>query len=270
MIYGMYLSTMGALVQSHRHATISNNLANANTHGFKPDWSIFTEVPVENEFHPERRFLWDKILMHTGGGVWNEMTFANPAPGPMQYTGNPLDAALHDEPGSGRHSFFAITPSNTGDGEVFYTRGGHFVPDQNGVLRTVAGDMVLGVDGQPITVIVPENSAVAIREDGTIIANLRDGEGNVILGQIAIYRTADFLEMVKVGDSRFRAEGAQMENWQNGVMGGYLEESATSAIEEMTNMIEASRIYETNMKFLSIQDEQLGNAVRRIAARPGA
>ena len=58
-----------------------------------------------------------------------------------------------------------------------------------------------------------------------------------------------------------------MENWQNGVMGGYLEESATSAIEEMTNMIEASRVYEANMRFLTIQDEQLGNAVRRIADR---
>ena len=48
--------------------------------------------------------------------------------------------------------------------------------------------------------------------------------------------------------------------------GGYLEESATNPIDEMTNMIEASRIYETNMRFLTIQDDTLGQTVRRVGA----
>lgn len=88
-----------------------------------------------------------------------------------------------------------------------------------------------------------------------------------MLGQIGVMRTADYEDLVKVGDNLFFSDGAEWENWQNGVMPGYLEMSATHAIEEMTNMIEASRIYETNMRFLSIQDEQLGNAVRRIGQR---
>lgn len=269
MIYGMYLSTMGALSQTQRHATISNNLANANTHGFKPDWSLFKEVPVENKFHPDRYAYWDKVLMNTGGGVWNDTTITNLAAGPMQHTGNPFDLALEDEPGSDKTSFFMIRPANAADGEVYYTRDGHFIPDSNNILRTVTGDAVLGVDGQPVTVAAaPANSNLAVREDGSVIATTADA--NTLLGQIAIRRTADYREMVKVGDSRFRANGAQMEAWQNGVKPGYLEESSTNAIEEMTNMIEASRIYETNMRFLTIQDEQLGNAVRRIAARTGA
>ncbi len=264
MIYGMYLSTMGALVQSQRHATISNNLANSNTHGFKPDWSLFKEVPVENEFHPERQFQWDKILMNTGGGTWNDTTVTNLAPGPMQYTGNPLDVALQDEPGSGKHSFFMIRADAEGS-EIQYTRDGHFVPDQNGILRTTAGDLVVGPEGEAINVFAPPGSTLAVGENGAIIAN--NAGGNAILGQIGVMRTDEYFNMVKIGDNRFISDEAPMEAYQAGVNGGYLEESATSGIEEMTNMIEASRIYETNMRFLTIQDEQLGNAVRRIAQR---
>ena len=267
MIYGMYLSTMGALVQSHRHATISNNLANTNTHGFKPDWSIFTEVPVENEFHPERRFLWDKVLMNTGGGAWNDTTVTNLSAGPMQYTGNPFDIALHDEPGSNTYSFFMVRPG-IDDSRPYYSRDGHFVPDQDGFLRNMGGDLLLGPTGEPVNITAPEHSVITVTEDGSIYANTP--EENVLLGQIGVMRTADYENMVKVGDNRFISEGATMENWQNGVMGGYLEESSTNPIEEMTNMIEASRIYETNMRFLTIQDEQLGNAVRRIAQRSGS
>ena len=264
MIYGMYLSTMGAMVQSQRHATISNNLANTNTNGFKPDWSVFKEVPVENVFHPDRSLQWDRILMNTGGGVWNETTMTNLKPGPLQETGNPLDVALHDEQGSGKTSFFMVRPDRP-DAPIYYSRDGHFVPDQNGILRNLAGDMVLGPAGEPINVTAPDNSAIGVSDEGFIVANNQDG--NFVLGQIGVMRTADMHDMVKVGDNVFWADGAEMENYQAGVKGGYIEMSATNAIEEMVNMIEASRIYETNMRFLTIQDEQLGNAVRRIAQR---
>ncbi len=265
MIYGMYLSTMGALVQTHRHATIANNLANTNTNGFKPDWSVFREVPVENYFHPERNMYWDEILMNTGGGTWNDTTFSNLEPGPMEFTSNPFDVALHDEAGSEKYSFFTIRPEGEG-AETYYSRDGHFVPDEQGILRNMAGDLVLDPGGAAINVsAAPAGSLITIGEDGSIIANHPNGNTN--LGQIGVQRTADWDLMVKIGDNRFRSEGAEMENYQAGIMGGYIEKSASHAIEEMTNMIEASRIYETNMKFLTIQDEQLGNAVSRIARR---
>ncbi len=267
MIYGMYLSTMGAMVQTQRHATISNNLANTNTTGFKPDWSIFTEVPVENEFHPERQFLWDKILMKSGGGVWNDTTITNLKPGPMQFTGNVFDVALHDEPNSNTSSFFMVRPENAQEGDVYFTRDGHFIPDDNGVLRTTGGDLVLGPDGDPITVPLEQYANVTINKEGMIL-NVTP-EGTEELGQLGVFRTPEFYNMVKVGDNRFYSDEATMENWQNGVQGGYLEMSATSAITEMTNMIEASRIYETNMKFLTIQDDTLGDTIRRVGTWTG-
>lgn len=256
---------MGALVQSGRHATIANNLANTNTHGFKPDWSIFQAVPTENEWHPERRFQWDKILMNTGGGVWNDKTITNLSPGPLQHTGNPLDVALHDEPGSDKHSFFMIRQGDNPEGDILFTRDGHFVPDQDGVLRTVSGDLVVGPAGEPIILAPAEEGQIHVRDDGSIV-NLTLAGGTEVLAVLGVQRTADFADMKKLGDSRFLADGAMMEPWQAGVKGEYIEESATNAIEEMTNMIEASRIYDTNMRFLTIQDETLGQTVRRVGA----
>ena len=265
MINGMYLSTMGALAQTARHATISNNLANSNTHGFKPDWSQFRALPAENDWHPERRFLWDEVLMQTGGGVWNETTVTNLKPGPMQHTGNPFDIALHDEPGAGKTSFFMLRPGDAPAGEVRYSRSGHFIVNENGELRTPNGDYVLSPNGTPITIDVPQDSQVQVRDDGMILANIGE-EPSVELGQIGVVRTADYKQMKKVGDSQFMSEGAQLEAYQNGVYGGYLEESAANPIEEMVNMVEASRIYEANMKFITIQDDSLGQTIRRIAA----
>lgn len=265
MINGMYLSTMGALVQTGRHATISNNLANTNTHGFKPDWSIFQAVPTENEWHHERRFQWDKILMNTGGGVWNDKTITNLASGPLQHTGNPLDLALADEPGAGKHSFFMIRQGDNMAGDILYTRDGHFTPDQDGVLRTVNGDVVVSPEGEPIVLALPPDGQIHVRDDGSIV-DLTADEGTEILAVIGIQRTADYANIKKIGDSRFYADEAEMEPYQAGVKGEYIEESSTNAIDEMTNMIEASRIYDTNMRFLSIQDETLGQTVRRVGA----
>lgn len=264
MIYGMYLSTMGALVQSQRHATISNNLANTQTTGFKPDWSVFTSVPVENEFHPSRMYHWDELLMPTGGGVWNDTTYTDMQEGPMQYTGNPFDVGLHNEPNSGLFSFFMVRPGISEPGQVYYSRDGHFVPDQNGVLRNVNGDAILDPMGNEIIVDVPLDGIVSILEDGRIVAVNADGQEE--LGQIGVFRTADWELMTKAGEALFVADGAQMVNWQNGVKQFYLEESATNAIEEMTNMIEASRVYETNMRFVTIQDTTLEQTVRRVGS----
>lgn len=263
MIYGMYLSTMGALVQTERHATISNNLANTNTNGYKPEWSLFKEVPIENEFHPERTFYWDKILMNTGGGVWNETTYTDFTAGPMDFTGNVFDIALHDEPMSEKTSFFMVRPDIEGS-EILYSRDGHFVPDQDGMLRNMAGDLVLDPEGAPINVTAPDNSVISVNEIGEVIANLPAGEGNLVLGQIGVMRTPDRDLMIKIGDNRYYSDGAVMEGYQTGIMSGYQEKSATNAISEMTNMIEASRAYDLNMKFVTMQDEQLGNAISRI------
>jgi len=261
MINGIYLSTMGALAQSGRHATISNNLANVNTSGFKPDWSRFRAIPAENVWHPERRILWDEILAKTGGGVWNETTATNlHREGPFQQTGNLFDLALHDDPATGAVSFFAVQPSWGGD--VRFTRAGHFIVGDTGELLTPTGDRLLDIDGDPI--VVDQDWDVHVREDG-VVAAVVEGE-TVPIAQIAVVATTDHRGLTKVGDNLFELNGAEWDAPPGRVRSGYVEQSATHAVEEMVNMIEASRVYEANMKFVTMQDDTLGQTVRRIAA----
>ena len=127
MINGIYLSTMGAMVQSTRHATIANNLANVNTTGYKPDWARFRHIPSESEWNPARRFTADEVLRYTGGGAWMESTATNLVPGPPQVTGNPFDLYLHDDDPRGAVSFFMVRPAGQAAGEVEYTRAGQFI-----------------------------------------------------------------------------------------------------------------------------------------------
>lgn len=258
MIYGMYLSTMGAMVQSSRHATIANNLANANTTGFKPDWTVFRAVDAESEMNNNYAGEIDAILERTGGGVWLDRTVSNFQGGTLQETGNPLDLALDDSDDPRYRKFFRIR--RDGDDTDYYTRDGHFAVRADGRLVTMSGASVLNADGDEI--VVPVGSRPTVALDGMIFD--QNGEE---LGQVGVVRTADLGRLQKMGDNLYTAEDdATFENQQGGVLAGMLESSATEPVFEMVDMVEAHRTYETNMSFLRIQDETLGETVRRVSA----
>lgn len=257
MINGMYLSTMGAMVQSSRHETVANNLANASTAGFKPDYTIYRSVPAESLLQPGHRSEIDPILERTGGGVWLDRTVSNFASGPMQSTGNPLDLALINDP-AGQTGFFMLRPPEAQ--ETFYSRDGRFHLNAASELVNTDGAKVLGPDGGPI--VLEGASQVRVNPDGTII----NVETNEPVGQVGVVRTAEARRMRKLGDNLWSANGAAMNNDQRGVQAETIELSATSAVNEMANMIESHRTYETNMKFISIQDETLGETVRRLGS----
>lgn len=258
MINGMYLSTMGAMVQASRHEVITNNLANADTGGFKPEWTIFKELPAESLLQAGRRSEIDPILERTGGGVWLDETPTDFRMGALNVTGNPLDLALRDvEPGY--TSFFAIQPA--GAEEEHYTRAGHFIRNGNGQLVNPDGYAVLNAGGDPVE-IPPETRQVRVREDGVLL----DVDSGAILDQIKIVRTDDANRMTKIGANLYTAGEAQLAANQAGVVDETLETSGTSAITEMANMIEAHRTYELNMTFLRAQDETLGQVVSRLGS----
>lgn len=259
MINGMYISTMGAMTQVSRHATIANNLANANTDGFKPDWTRMRAIPTESLMHAGRVGV-DKILEQTGGGAWLEQTATNFRPGPLRPTGNPLDIALQDS--DGMTSFFMVRPDG-GEGDIRYTRDGHFLRNSKGMLTTTSGALVVSRDGD--TIQLPENGEIKINLDGTIV-NYVNG-ANAVVGAIGVIQTANREEMTKIGENLYSAgENAGLEQFAGGLLSGHLESSATEPILEMAAMIEAFRAYESNMKFLTIQDDTLGQTVRRVGS----
>src|SRR5207237_2369312 len=96
MNYGLYLSAMGVLANSQRQDVIANNLANAETVGFKKDLALFQEQRTEARIHGHRRQSND-LLEPLGGGLVPSGTTLDLSQGPIENTSNPLDVAILDE-----------------------------------------------------------------------------------------------------------------------------------------------------------------------------
>jgi flagellar basal-body rod protein FlgG len=202
------------LFQELRVGTISNNLANINTTGFKRDMITFDEVL--NEVRSTSDF----------------------SPGPGRHTGNPLDVTIS---GAG---FFKI---QTAEG-IRYTRDGSFRLDGNGNMVTQQGDKVLGQNGT-ITV---QDGHVTIDEDGNVLV---DNE-TVDKMLVADFQNRELLK--KEGHSYYTYEGEEAEITlpkNVGIRHGYLEQSNVNPTEEMIQMMEAFRAYESVQKAIQSMDE---------------
>ncbi len=165
----------------------------------------------------------------------------------VKHTGNPLDLALTDE------GFFKVeTPSG-----VRYTRNGVFSLNSDNVLVDQNGDAVLGRNG-PITIAagtVEINGAGEIRGDGAVIDQL----------DIVTFDTLDLLQ--KEGANNFvftGAAGDEVPPARVGVVQGSLELSSVKAVEEMVNMIDHHRMYETFQKMMMTFDEVDDKAINSL------
>lgn len=262
MIYGMYLSCMGAMVESAKHDTTANNLANSETTGFKPDFAIFKDIPAESVRKGLGRRESDLILEKTGGGVWMDRTVSDFTAGPLQETGNVWDLAIDDK--NGTVSFFKVQPQGE-EGTVRYSRNGSFMINAEGMLVTTTGDYVLDQNNQQIT--VPQNGTASVSRTGQIVVH--DGNETVNAAQIGLATTT--IEeaqrgLKKLGDSLYEPDTATMIEppAETAIASGVVERSAVDPVNEMVSMIEGQRAYELNMRFLSMQDSSLGSAIQRL------
>lgn len=253
MINGVYLSTMGAMTQASRHGLIANNLANSNTSGFKTDYATFRELPAESLLQPGWRPEINEKLVKTGGGVWMNSTTTSYANGPVRETGNPLNAAIVDENG-----FFEVLKGT----EKFLTRDGSFTLDSEGNLTMADGKtIVLSADGNPVN-LSGHQGMVDISSNGEI----KNSETGEVIAQLSLVEVDDLTKIEKIGNSFFNIKDAQVTPAEITVQAGAVEGSAVNPITEMVAMIEATRAYQANMKFVSIQDETLGRTVSTVGS----
>ncbi len=209
----------------------ANNLANVATAGFKRDRIAFREV----------------LLTAYNGEVKQAKTesiYTDFGPGEVKRTGNPLDVALNG------HGFFKI---ETPDG-VRYTRAGDFALNSDKVLVTAQGYPVIG-QGGPITL---DGTTIEINEVGGISM---DQAGDGIMSEVdslAVVNLDDPSVLEKMGNSLYRSKDSQAneipaEGTQ--VRQGYLEQSNVSVMEEMVQMIQLQRNYESYQKIIQLFDE---------------
>lgn len=228
---GVFVALAGGLIaQEYRLTTVTNNIANANTVGFKKDKPVFSMV--EPNINKQR--------IEVAARTFSEynQTFTDFSQGFLQKTGSPLDAAISGD------GFFKVSTPN-GDR---YTRNGSFTLDSEGTLMTKDGYEVMGEGG----VITLTPGKVEIGADGTISV-----DGNTVdkLNVTAFQKATD---IQKDSEGLFMPVGDSVEETDpegTTVVQGHIESANVSVVKEMTAMIEVLRAYESQMKLIQTFDE---------------
>jgi len=249
MSYGMYLSAEGAKAQSQRLEVVSNNMANINTVGFKPDVAIFqaryAEAIQQGDARPGMKGLAD-----IGGGVKTIETRTSFAAGKLQSTGNDGDVAILGE------GFFAVQPD---EGErPLLTRAGSFRVDQlNRLVMADSGRPVLSAGGGPI--LLDPTQQYSITADGYV-----QQEGQLI--PMALIKPASTDHLDKIGGNLFksREEVFPVPAAQREVAQGFLEMSGANSTQQMLQLIETNRAFEANTQMIRHQDTATGSLIGRL------
>lgn len=253
MIRGLYTAASGLLSNLRRQEAVSNNLANANTIGYKEDASSdssFQKVlatRIGNASVPVP-LTFQKRLGTVGTGAYQSERRAFLQQGNLAETGEQLDLAIVG-PG-----FFA---TRTPGGDTLYTRDGHFTTNEAGEITTVEGRQVLDANGQTINV------------GGGLVSILRNGEVSVdgnVLTTLGVYDIpAD--QLVRAQGSAFTAVGvptALALGSEQRVEQGKLEQSNIDLAEESIRLMNSSRQFEASQRVFRELSANLERAVTEI------
>jgi flagellar basal-body rod protein FlgF len=248
MNYGLYLSATGVLANTYRQDVIANNLANAETVGFKRHLATFQQRPVESHFQG-RPDLSDPTLDNIGGGFLVAPTQVDTSQGEFDPTGNNLDAAIF---GNG---FFAVQNK----GKTQLTRSGSFMLNSNGelILSNAEGQRVLDPGGQPIKLPGLIASSLEIGKDGRIT---HDGK---VVAQLGVFDVPDQSKLVKQGASLFGYPDLpkSLKPSDSELRSEVVERSNVDPTTELTQLMECQRQLEANANMIRYQDQSLTRLV---------
>jgi len=249
MIYGLWQSAAGLQAQEYRQAIIANNLANAETPGFKADRIAFQERLNAASARSDLSARHPALEAMTGG-VFETPVYTDFSQGGLIPSNSSLDVAVD---GSG----FLTVQSRDG---LRYTRDGRLMVDSTGrLVHAATGDAVLGADGQPIVLEPGSTEPIHIDETGQV------RQGRQGAGQLALVDFADHQQLQKVGGNVYAADaGAQRVEAHGLIKQSAYEASGVEPITTLVEMIETTRAYEANARLISLQDESLGRAVSEL------
>ncbi|WP_286784725.1 MULTISPECIES: flagellar basal-body rod protein FlgG [Pseudomonas] len=255
MLSALWVAKTGLSAQDMNLTTISNNLANVSTTGFKRDRAEFQDLLYQVRRQPGAQATQDNQLpsgLQLGTGVRIVGTQKNFTEGSLQTTDQPLDMAVNGD------GFFQVTMP---DGTVSYTRDGTFHLNSDGQVVTANGFPL-----EPAIVVPPETQTFTVGEDGTVSVTVSGSSTPTVIGNI---QTANFINpagLQATGNNLFMetaSSGAPQTgtpglNGLGTVLQNTLENSNVSTVEELVNMITTQRAYEMNSKVISTADQMLG------------
>lgn len=254
MIRSMYTAATGMEAQQLYLDTISHNLSNVNTNGFKRSKVEFQDLMYQSLREPGTRNVEGGMApagIEVGLGVQPSATNRIFEQGSFNYTGNGLDVAIQGD------GFFQIFMP---DGGINYTRDGQFKLDSDGQIITSNGYQLYP------QISVPEGTEeLTIDAKGLVYARLPNEESGTEIGQIELARFINPAGLRAVGNNLYaqsEASGLPIVNIpsQEGagtLMPQYVEASNVQIVDEMVNMITAQRAYEIVSKAIQVSDDML-------------
>jgi flagellar basal-body rod protein FlgF len=238
-----YIALSRQMVLRQQMDVVANNIANANTAGFKAEMLLMSEVELPADPTTELAYVQDFA------------TARDFSPGTLRPTGNDLDLAIQGD------GFFAV---QTPDG-VRYTRVGRFQLNSDGILVTSHGYPVLA-GGSSIT-INPDDGPVHVAEDGSVSTDLaKNGQLLQVVGKLDVVDFANRAALTPTDDNLFNAADQAPTTAASKVAQGMLEESNVNPIVEMTSMIEVTRNYQAVQRFIDAEHERQRRAINSITS----
>jgi len=232
---------------------IANNLANANTAGFKMRRAQFEDLIYQSMVQPGASASQQTTVpvgLQLGLGAraaGNDIILTQ---GSLSSTGNPLDLAIQ-----GNGFFQVLLPS----GQLAYTRAGSFQLDNNGSMVTSDGNLL-----QPQITIPANAQTVTIASDGTVSYTAPNQTAGQKAGQIQLATFQNPAGLNSIGNSLFTATDSSGQaqvaapgssEGAGTIQQGYIEQSNVDVVQEFVNLIQSQRAYEANSKVVKAADE---------------
>lgn len=274
LLRGFYTAAAGMIAEQRRVEMLTNNIANANTPGYKADEAALRAFPelllsrLEKETIPAkepRSFFKATTIGPIHTGVYMQELVPDFSQGDIKETGQPTDLALVNgtvpvdaETGRKGALFFVVQNAN---GDVRYTRNGNFTLDAEGYLTTNDGFYVLDENNSRIRL---TGTDFTVAPDGTI------RENNVRVARLNVAFAANPNAVVKEGNGLFRSENGLLPsaignaNVTYELKQRFLERSNVDVARSMTDMLSAYRAFEANQKILQAYDRSMDKAVNEI------
>jgi flagellar basal-body rod protein FlgG len=259
MVRSLWTGASGMIGQQANIDTISNNLANVNTSGFKKMRADFEDLlyqTIKTAGTPATEDTVTPVGVQMGHGVKVSATQRMFTQGALQNTENVSDFAIQGD------GFFRIQMY---DGSYAYTRDGAFKIDSDGRLVTSNGYKVLP------DVVLPQSfipETLSVSQDGRITVKVPGQDDPIQVGQMELYRFPNPVGLTAVGENLFKITNASGNpiagrpgfDGMGKIVHKFLEMSNVSVVREMVNLIVAQRAYEFNSKTIQTSDNMLGIA----------
>ncbi len=249
MNYGLYLSASGMLGNMHKMDVLSNNLANAETPGFKALSSTFRQRDAAAVEDGLQHLPSDRMLERLGGGIMLMPGRLSTAQGEPERSDRALDVAIEGE------GFLVIR--NSVDGELRLTRDGRLAIGPGGSLvQAASGQAVLDRGDRPIS--VRSDAPIVIDRAGVV------RQRGVAIAQIQITKPADVAQLRPAGHGTLSLPSGGFDGRTPGrgaVLQGFVERSSVDPVMTMIDIASAERAIGSNSRLIQLHDQMLDRAV---------